>query len=302
MARLLHAQFPIVPVRSHFRIVLALSATLMLSACAGSQTPFDGLAGDQQPAHPEASLANGSAAQAKEYWATAYARNPRDEQAAIAFARVLKAEGSKDKALSLLQQATMYNPDSKPIASEYGRLALDFGQIDLAEKLISRAEDASHPDWKLVSARGAIAAKRGDPKTARGFFEHALELAPNEPSVMNNLALTYALDGDARKAESMLKRAAEAGGDTTKVRQNLALVLGVQGRFEEAKQVAETDIAKDKAAANVAYLQKMVKATPVQLAKAPAGSDLGVKVEPAVIKAVAPAQAVDAGWAGTVSE
>jgi Flp pilus assembly protein TadD len=291
MARVISLPFPA-------PVAVALAAALLVSGCAGGQTPFDSLSGETAP-KPEVSLANGAAGDAKAYWAAAYAKNPRDEQAAVSFARVLKAEGDKAKALSVLQQATIYNSDSRLIASEYGRLALDMGQIDLAEKLISRAEDPRNPDWRLVSAKGAIAAKRGDNKMAREFFEKALELAPNEPSVMNNLALTYALDGDAAKAEGMLRRATAAGGDTSKVRQNLALVLGVQGRFDEAKQVAETDISKDKADANVAYLQKMVKATPVQLAKAPAAAP---KAEPAVVKAATPAPAAESGWAGTVTQ
>jgi Flp pilus assembly protein TadD len=42
------------------------------------------------------------------------------------------------------------------------------------------------------------------------------------------------------------------------VRQNLALVVGLQGRFAEAESIAQADLPSDEAAANVAYLRKML--------------------------------------------
>jgi Flp pilus assembly protein TadD len=250
--------------------VLPLLLAAMLGGCAagGGDTQTQSLFGG-----PEAtgSLAAGpvpkEAGAARDYWAEALSRNPRDEHAAIAFARALKAEGSKDKAASALQQAAIYNPESKAIASEQGRLALDMGQADFAEKLLKRAQDPAHPDWRLLNAMGTLEAQRGNKAESKDYFEQASKLAPNEPSVLNNLALTYALDGDPAKAEFMLRRAAAAGGDTAKVRQNLALVLGVQGKHEEAAQMADGAMDKDQAASNRAYMQKMVAATPVVLGK-----------------------------------
>ncbi|MFO1173493.1 MAG: tetratricopeptide repeat protein [Hyphomicrobiaceae bacterium] len=250
-------------------LVAAVTAGLLLSACAStSRNP--GFLAEQDSAQPAALgklPADASPEAAKAYWATAYSRNPKDETAALRFAQALKATGEKDHAESLLQQAAMYNPDSKPIASELGRMALEKDNYDLAAKLLARADDPTNPDWRVVSAIGTIHAKQGQPKEAQGYFERAYELAPAEPAVLNNLALSYALNGDPAKAEQLLRKAADAGGDTAKIRQNLALVLGVQGRFKEAEKVAETDLAAGKAQANVAYLEKMVKATPIQLGK-----------------------------------
>lgn len=247
-------------------IVITVAAAVLLSACAGgSQAPSSAFA--------EASAGQGSAVanaeSATNYWASAFAKNPKDEQAAIAYARALRGQGDKQKALSVLQQASMVNPDSRAIASEHGRLALELGQIEVAEKLLVKA-DAS--DWRVASALGTIQAKKGNSREARQHFERALELKPGEPSVINNLALAYALDGDAAKAEQLLRKAVAEGADADKVRQNLALVLGLQGKFEESQQVAAADLSSEKAKANTEYLQKMVKATPIQLAKAPATS------------------------------
>jgi Flp pilus assembly protein TadD len=260
----------------------------MLGACASSSPPISGVVSNEDTAAETIAKLpqDASPDTVKAYWATAYAKNPRDEAAAIGFAKALKATGEQDRAESMLQQAAMYMPDSKPIASELGRIALDKGNLELAQKLLLRADDPSRPDWRVISALGTIRAKQGDHREAQGYFERAFEIAPNEPAILNNLALSYALNGEPAKAEGMLRKAADAGGDTAKIRQNLALVLGVQGRFDEAKQVAAVDLEAGKAQANVAYLQKMVNATPIQLGK------------PQAVSAVTPEPAPDAdAWA-----
>jgi Flp pilus assembly protein TadD len=248
------------------KLALPLLITAALGGCAG-----DGGQSLLSGSEPTGSLSSGSApkgaAAARDYWADALAKNPRDEKAAISFARALKAEGSKDKARSALQQAAMYNPESLAVASEQGRLALDMGQLETAEKFLKRATDPAKPDWRVLNALGTLEAQKGNKAGSKDYFERASKLAPREPSVLNNLALSYALDGDPAKAEFMLKQAAAAGGDTAKVRQNLALVLGVQGKHEEAARLESSDLDKGQAEANRAYMQKMVAATPVVLGK-----------------------------------
>jgi len=207
------------------------------------------------------------AAAAREYWATAYAKNPHDLKAVVSFAHALKADGAKDKALSVLQQAAIYNPDSLVIASEEGRLALDMGQNDLAGKLLARANDSTNPDWRVLNALGTLEVTRNNRTGAQDYFQRAIQLAPNQPSVLNNLALLYALGGDPAKAETLLRKAAAAGGDVMRIRQNLALVLGVEGKYEEAQQLTASDLGADKAKSNRAYMEKMVAATPVKLGK-----------------------------------
>jgi Flp pilus assembly protein TadD len=55
-----------------------------------------------------------------------------------------------------------------------------------------------------------------------------------------------------------LRRAAARPGADRRVRQNLALVVGLQGRFEEAEEIARSDLPPDEAAANVGYLREML--------------------------------------------
>ena len=255
---------------ARLRLALPLMLSIALAGCASesAQSLLTSSAGSE-PTGSLSSLGDKSksAGATRDDWASASAKNPRDVKAAIAYARSLKAEGEKAKAMSVLQQAAIYNPDSVAVTGEMGRLALDMGQTDLAGKLLNRANDAKNPDWRVVNALGALAAQTGDKAGAKRYFEQAAQLAPREPSVLNNLALAYALDGDPAKAEGLLRRAAAAGGDTAKVRQNLALVLGVQGKYDEAQMVAAPDLSKDKAAANRTFLQNMVASPPTAAGK-----------------------------------
>lgn len=262
--------------------VATLAMSLMLGACSQLGPDNNLLSGLGDNATAETAAAKpdpkSELQKATEYWGAEYAKNPRNPDTAVNYARNLKAMGHKDQAVAVLQQASIYGSEHKGLASEYGRLALEADQVGLAEKLLSRAEDPMKPDWKLVSAQGATLAKQGRHKDAIGYFERALVLSPNNASVMNNLAMAHAMNGEAPKAEDILRRAAEQPNANPRVRQNLALVLGLQGKFDEAKQVAGTDMSPEKAQASVAYLQRMVDAKPVQALTSVAG--LAPKAEP----------------------
>ena len=250
------------------RLMLAAPFVLgMGMALAGCASGPDAASDATGSLAPMSTGAPKDAAAARDYWATAYAKNPHDEHAVIAFARALKADGSKDKALSVLQQAAFYSPDSLPIASEEGRIALELGQNDLAGKLLTRVNDPAHPDWRVLNALGTLEAQRDNRAGALGYFEKANEISPNQPAVLNNLALAEVLGGDAARAEALLRKAAAAGGNVARIRQNLALVLGVEGKYDEAQQLVSADLGEDKAKANRAYLETMVAATPMALGK-----------------------------------
>lgn len=208
-------------------------------------------------------------AKATEYWRKEYTKNPATKDAALNYAKNLKAMGQKKEALAVLQQTHAQNSQNREHLSEYGRLALEFGQVSTAKQLLERAEDPIKPDWRVVSALGTVLAKEGKYKEAIANFERARALAPGQASVLNNLAMAYAMEGEAAKAEALLRQAANAEGSDARVRQNLALVLGVQGKYGEAKSVAGVDLSEENAQANVDYLRKMVRADPKAAADNP---------------------------------
>jgi Flp pilus assembly protein TadD len=294
-------------------LLTAICCCLMLAACSKSEQSLSEMLAAQNPAAQKAAaepatasittgattpVTDGKAelAKATEYWGKIYAKNPKDAQTALNFARNLKAQGEKQQALAVLQQASGANPTHKGIAGEYGRLLLEFNHITQAEKLLEQADDPVNPDWKVVSARGTAFAKQNQYGKAVPLFERALQLAPDQPSVMSNLALAYAMDGNVEKAEPLLRRAAALGGDT-RVNQNLALVLGLQGKYDEAKQAIAQDVPPDRAAANIDYLQQMVKVDPKPMPKATAPDKVAAKLKPAAADASKEAP----GWSTNVA-
>jgi len=241
---------------------LAVAGALALSGCA----QLGDLTGSASAPPPAAAAGATDATsqteleRALDYWAKAYAKNPRDAEAGLAYAKNLKAIGRKPQALAVLQQIAMFHGSNKAVLSEYGRLALEADQVTTALKVLEQADDPANPDWRVISARGTAMAKLGKHKEAIAFYERALALAPDQPSVVNNLALAYTMDGQAEKAETMLRAAVAGANPDPKIRQNLALVLAVQGKHAEARAVAGQDLSPEHADANIAFLRKLVKA------------------------------------------
>jgi Flp pilus assembly protein TadD len=296
--------------RRKSRLVAAIGCCLMLVAC--SQTDLglsNALTTQQQAASPKtASITTGATtpasdgkaelAKATEYWGKAYGQDPKDPQVALNYARNLKAQGEKQQALAIMQQAAAANPTHKGIAGEYGCPLLEFNHVTLADKLLEQADDPLNPDWKIVSARGTVFAKQNQYSKAVPLFERALQLAPDQASVMSNLALAYAMEGNVEKAEPLLRRAAALDAGDPRVNQNLALVLGLQGKYDEAKQAIARDVPPDRASANIDYLQQMVKLDPKPMPKLAAAKDkVAAKLKPA-----APEQSKEVpGWSTNVA-
>jgi Flp pilus assembly protein TadD len=144
------------------------------------------------------------------------------------------------------------------VLGAYGRALADNGSFQEALEVLARAHTQDQPDWRILSVQGAVLDQMGKHDDAQRHYASALRLMPNEPSVLSNLGLSYALSKNLPKAEETLRLAAAQPGAEPKVRQNLALVVGLQGRFQEAESIARGDLSSDEAAANVAYLKKML--------------------------------------------
>lgn len=232
---------PNAPQRSRFayaaRIAAVASIGLLIGACAKSGDINLGLSSEERVNVADAGSDNMQ--KALNYWGRKYVKAPNDKEAALNYAKNLKASGQKKQAYQVLQQASMIHGNDREIASEYGRLALEQGQVGLASKLLALADDRTKPDWRIVSGRGAALAKLGKYQEAVTMFERAHELAPSNPSVVNNLAMAHAGSGNLKQAEQLLRSAADNPMAREKVSKNLALVLKLQGRHAEAEAVGK---------------------------------------------------------------
>jgi Flp pilus assembly protein TadD len=196
--------------------------------------------------------------------------NPRDADVAIRYAQALRATGQRAQAVAVLETAALHNPTHKPLLGAYGRALADTGSFKQALDVLNRAHSPDQPDWRILSVQGAVLDQMGRHEEAQRYYASALRIVPDEPSVLSNLGLSYALSKDLKRAEETLRRASTHGGNDKRVRQNLALVVGLQGRFQEAESIAKADLPPEEAAANVAYLRRMMAqnaAAPTNLKK-----------------------------------
>jgi len=193
-----------------------------------------------------------------EVYGQQYRVNPSNGDVALRYAQALRATGQRAQAVAVLEKASIAAPHDKAVLGAYGRALAEAGNYDQALEVLDRAHSPDQPDWHILSAQGAVLDQMGRHADAQRYYLTALKIMPDESSVLSNLGLSYALSKNLREAESTLRRAAAHPPVDPRVRQNLALVIGLQGRFAEAEQIASADLPPDQAAANVAYLRKML--------------------------------------------
>jgi len=194
----------------------------------------------------------------RDSWAKRYEANPKDRNAAFAYARALRALDQNAQALAVLQNAVLTFQDDRELLGAYGRSLADNGRFREADDVLSRAHSPERPDWRILSAQGTVADQLGEHERAQQIYQAALKLAPGEPTVMSNYGLSLALSRHLPEAERVLTEAAASDKADVRVRQNLVLVLGLQGRFGEAEAVARRDQSPTEAAATIAYLKRSV--------------------------------------------
>ena len=119
-------------------MVMALLATTaaasLLGGCAQSSSLFS-----RNSAPEEVQMTAEEAAGATTQWAAVYAKNPKDPQMALGYARALRAIGSKDKSIEILTKTYLANPDDGQIAAELGRVALEAGRTGDGTRQLRRS-------------------------------------------------------------------------------------------------------------------------------------------------------------------
>jgi Flp pilus assembly protein TadD len=239
---------------ARFRAAVAMVSAILLLELGGCQT--DGLSditgslGDKtDKAAPAKSL---------ESYRARYRANPNDIEAALQYGKSLRLAGQRPQAVAVLEQATLAHPTDKALLAGYGRALADNGNFQQAFDVLSRAHSPDDPDWRILSAQGAALDQLGQAEEARQYYASALRIVPDEPSVLSNLGLSYLLSKDLVKAEETLRRANSRADADPRVRQNLALVIGLRGHMAEAESLVKEGRPPEEAAANIAYLKKML--------------------------------------------
>ncbi|MFA6265680.1 MAG: tetratricopeptide repeat protein [Pseudolabrys sp.] len=244
------------------RRLLASAALAMVLALgvAGCQTTSDvtGSIGNSRTSADDMPRSDAQWRESLDTWGARYRANSADPEAAINYARALRATDQRAQAVAVLEQATIRNPHNMPLLGEYGRALAAAGSYEQALDALGRAHTPDNPDWRILNAQGAVLDQMGRNAEAQRHYSAALKIVPDEPSVLSNLGLSYVLTKDLKRAEITLRRALAQPNANPKVRQNLALVLGLRGKFDEADRVAREGLPADEAAANVSYLRQVL--------------------------------------------
>ena len=193
-----------------------------------------------------------------ESWGKRFEANPADKDAAITYARALKALTLYHQASAVLQTAVLRHPDDKELLAAYGKALVDEGRLAEAEPVLANASTPERPNWSVMSTQGQVADQLGDHPRAQAFYTEALKIEPGEPRVLSNLGLSYALAKDLPRAESTLRTAAADPRADQRVRENFALVLALQGKFAEAEDIFRRDGPADQAKSNVTAIRSMI--------------------------------------------
>ncbi|HVK92353.1 MAG TPA: tetratricopeptide repeat protein [Mycoplana sp.] len=243
------------------KLLLTVTTALLAATLAGCAAGgHDKLTTGSVPrlSKPVAEMNASELSRAAEGVGKAYEKNPKDRQAGLNYANLLRMSGRNEQSLAVMQQVAIFHPTDREVLAAYGKSQAAAGQLQQALGTITRAQTPDRPDWRLRSAEGAILDQLGRSAEARERYREALDLQPNEPSVLSNLGMSYVLARDLRTAETYLRSAAQQPGADSSVRQNLALTVGLQGRFDEAEQIARQELSAEQAEANVAYLRGML--------------------------------------------
>lgn len=238
-------------------VAAVLSVVMLASGCSSTK---QGSIGTHASATGQAYAAPGSAQARREVssWAGRYEKNRQDKTAILGYAEALRQNGQIPQSMAVLRSAVITHQNDRDIASAYGKILAINGKFAEALKVLEGAQNPQVPDWKLMSAEAAVLDQMGNHERARSLYYQALKIMPNEPSLLNNLALSHLLSHELPEAEYTLRKASALPDADSRVRQNLALVLGLQGKFEEAEQVARSEMDPRQAEANIAYLRQML--------------------------------------------
>ena len=266
--------------------MLVLACLLIGASCATTQ---------QQPPTAEASLrsrvgasmldagreaeARGDYPSAQAYYRSAYERDNKSPEAALALSRTLRRLARPREAIAIAERGLQANAHHPQLLAELGKSQLAANDTLDAIESLSRAGSFLPDDWEIQSALGVGYDRIGMYDQAAHRYEKALLLSPTNAVVLNNYALSLAQVGELGRATEMLEKATAVPERTAQMRQNLALLYAMSGRIEEAERLVRQDLTPELAAENIAYYRHLAKNSKRGIPKLPAapgaGSDSG---------------------------
>lgn len=195
--------------------VAAISAVLLLGACANTEAPKPTAA-----VMPEEIAAFD---QAIRHFEDLVRARPGDIEAVLGLARNLRWAGRIGEAESVLNANAVALGAEPRYLAELGKVRLIQGDTAEGVTLLERATAGGTEDWRLYSALGIGNDYLMHYDAAEAAYKKALEMCPDDPAVMNNLGVSQGLSGRVDRAIFTLQDALSYGEHTDKIEKNLKL-------------------------------------------------------------------------------
>ncbi|OYY72365.1 SPOR domain-containing protein [Sphingomonas sp. 28-63-12] len=150
------------------------------------------------------------------------------------------ADGKIAAAIGYAERAVQFSPQDSSYRALLGNAYLKAGRFASARDAFTDSLSLSPADAATALSLALAQTATGDWASARKTLDDHADMIP-----VADRGLALALAGDPATAVEVLTQAARGPAADAKTRQNLALALALAGRWNEAKSVAQLDVAAD---------------------------------------------------------
>ncbi|MBF0479983.1 MAG: tetratricopeptide repeat protein [Candidatus Omnitrophica bacterium] len=155
------------------------------------------------------------------------------------------AQGNKEKAEKMIEEALQEDPDSASANNMMGRFYYEEKNFEKAQHSFEKAI-AQEPNFaKAYSNLGVLYYRLGRSEQAEGLYKKAIALDPNNIGANNGLALIYRKRGQIDQAEELLKKTIALEPKEPISYINLEGVYYIRGQLDLAEDLGKKAIALD---------------------------------------------------------
>uniref|UniRef100_A0A7M4FHX8 dolichyl-phosphate-mannose--protein mannosyltransferase n=1 Tax=Crocodylus porosus TaxID=8502 RepID=A0A7M4FHX8_CROPO len=174
--------------------------------------------------------------EAKEYYRRALQLNPQHNRALFNLGNLIKSQGKKEEAITLLRDSIKYGPEFADAYSSLASLLAEQERFKEAEEVYKAGIENCPESSDLHNNYGVFLVDTGAPERAVSHYQQAIQLGPNHHVAMVNLGRLYRSLGQNKEAEAWYKRALKVSRKAETLSPLGALYYNT-GRYEEALQV-----------------------------------------------------------------
>ncbi len=256
--------------------LLTLFLTILLSACAASNSPRPPISAPRGELRTDVSKINdamavrmaqrfesaGDMGSALNMYRRAVLVAPENITALHGMARIFALAGAQEEAARYYSRILQLEPRNSRAAVNVAENHIFKGEARRAISFINEFMVSAPGTPALFHALGIAHDLDGAHGDAQLAYAAGLNLAPNDSAITSNLALSFAVREDYQTALALLERVlsdswqSDAEGRSI-ARQNLALVYALSGQLETALEIAGAVLSEEEVAINRTFYARL---------------------------------------------